>query len=120
MGRRQFKLLESLARGGLRLLGEDREEPDKPRCLPCHFQDEERLAMRYLPAKIRKRLLHEHGLIKNSFKDGVVPYALLKAHADFEDKVFPRYLPSKLVASFLQDHDSFRAKTPTWDCASDV
>ncbi len=100
----------------LSVLYEDREEPDKPRCLPCHFQDEERLVMRYLPEEICERLLHEHGLIKNSFKDGVVPHALLKAHADFEDKVFPRYLPSKLAASFLRDHDSFRSKTPTWDC----
>jgi hypothetical protein len=61
----------------LSVLYEDRKRRDKPRCLPCHFQDEEHLAMCYLPAKIRERLLHEHKLIKNSFRDGIVPHALL-------------------------------------------
>lgn len=94
------------------------QQYEKPRCLPCHFRDEERYAMRYLPAPIRRRLMQEHVLIERSFKSGVVPHGLLASHADLEDRVFPSYLPPQLAASFLRDHDSYRATTPEWGCGT--
>lgn len=97
-------------------LGHD-EGPGETRCLPCHFRDEEKFAMSFLPAQIREHLLREHQEIERSFKSGAVPHKLLEEHAALEDGIFPQFLPPSLARSFARDHAAYKACTPSWTCS---
>ena len=99
-------------------MGDLRE--DGTRCLPCHFEAEERYAIHLLPPGVRRRLLLEHKVIERTFRAGRVPHALLTAHADYEDEAFPLFLPEPLARSLMKDHASYRKKTPHWGCGSDA
>lgn len=72
-------------------------------CLACHFRDEERDALPYLPEREALRMLHEHAQLESMPKGPELRAALVQ-HAAREEALFSCVLPQGLAARYTVEH----------------
>lgn len=90
----------------IRVIG--RTNPSAIRGMEQHLADEEEWIFPLLPTSLAAHLAGEHAKIREGFRTGRIPYALLEHHATFEDEVFPQYVSLDQAESFRRDHDAYR------------